>query len=74
MTELATSLQNRIRQALPDATVSIHDPDGAHLTAVVTSTQFKGLSRIQQHRLVYQALGDAFENDLHALQLTTKAE
>lgn len=71
-TELALELQNRIRQSLPDATVSVHDPDGAHLSAVVTSASFAGLTRIAQHRLVYQALGDAFETDLHALQLTTK--
>jgi stress-induced morphogen len=71
-TELAISLQNRIRAHIPDATVYIHDPDGAHLSATITSAQFAGLSRIQQHRLVYAALGDAFETDLHALQLTTK--
>ena len=71
-TELATYLQNRIRQSLPDADVSIHDPDGAHLSAVVTSASFAGLTRIAQHRLVYEALGDAFETDLHALQLTTR--
>lgn len=72
-TELALELQSRIRQSLPDAEVNIHDPDGAHLSAVITSASFAGLTRIQQHRLVYQALGDAFETDLHALQLTTRA-
>jgi stress-induced morphogen len=71
-TELALDLQNRIRQSLPDALVEIVDPDGAHLTATVTSASFAGLTRIAQHRLVYQALGNAFETDLHALQLTTK--
>lgn len=72
-TELALELQNRIRNLLPDAEVNIEDPDGAHLSAIVTSMEFVGLSRIAQHRLVYQALGDAFETDLHALQLTTRA-
>lgn len=71
-TELAQSLQTRIRESLPDAEVTIHDPDGAHLSAVVISASFAGLSRIAQHRLVYSALGDAFETDLHALQLTTR--
>ncbi len=72
-TELAQELQNRIRATLPDAEVTVNDPDGAHLSAVVISASFAGLSRIQQHRLVYEALGDAFETDLHALQLTTRA-
>lgn len=71
-TELALELQSRIRQMLPDAEVNIEDPDGAHLSATITSAQFAGLTRIAQHRLVYQALGDAFETDLHALQLTTR--
>lgn len=72
MSELAQSLETRIRQALPDAAVTVHDPDGAHLSAIVTSAQFAGLNRIQQHRLVYAALGNAFEDELHALQLTTR--
>lgn len=72
-TELALELQSRIRNTLPDAEVHIEDPDGAHLSATIISSSFAGLSRIQQHRLVYQALGDAFETDLHALQLTTRA-
>ncbi len=71
-TELALAIQSRIRQTLPDADVYVHDPDGAHLSATVTSASFAGLSRIEQHRLVYSALGDAFENELHALQLTTR--
>ncbi|RYD50539.1 MAG: BolA/IbaG family iron-sulfur metabolism protein [Sphingobacteriales bacterium] len=71
-TALAQELQSRIRATLPDAHVTIQDPDGAHLSAVIISASFNGLSRIQQHRLVYQALGNAFETDLHALQLTTR--
>lgn len=71
-TELAQAIQNLIRNTLPDANVYVHDPDGAHLSATVTSASFAGLTRIQQHRLVYSALGNAFENELHALQLTTR--
>lgn len=71
-TELAQAIQNLIRNTLPDADVFVHDPDGAHLSATVTSASFAGLTRIQQHRLVYSALGNAFENELHALQLTTR--
>lgn len=71
-TALAQEIRSRIRETLPDATVTVHDPDGAHLSATIISASFAGLSRIQQHRLIYQALGDAFETDLHALQLTTR--
>ena len=68
---LAQALAARILAHLPDAVVNIDDPDGAHLSATVTSAQFVGLSRIQQHKLVYAALGNAFATTLHALQLTT---
>ena len=35
--------------------------------------KFKGLNRVARHRLVYEALGDAFEQGLHALQIDAKA-
>lgn len=72
MTELAESLKQRIEQALPGSTVTVEDPDGAHLSATVISPLFRGKSRIRQHQMVYAALGDAFETSLHALQLTTR--
>lgn len=74
MSELAANLTARIQKALPGAQVSINDPDGAHLSAVVNSSLFAGKTRIQQHRMVYAALEGAFEDELHALQLTTRAE
>ncbi|MBI1309626.1 MAG: BolA/IbaG family iron-sulfur metabolism protein [Proteobacteria bacterium] len=74
MSNLAQTLKTRIQQAIPGAQVHIDDPDGAHLSATITSAAFAGKSRIQQHQMVYAALGNAFETDLHALQLTTKAE
>ncbi len=65
-----------IEQGMPDATVVVEDPlnDGTHLKATVTSPSFAGKSRIAQHRMVYAALGDAFNGPLHALQLITKEE
>jgi stress-induced morphogen len=62
-----------IRQALPDATVRIDDlrGDGDHYAAYVVSSAFKGLSRIQQHQLVYKALQGRMGNELHALALQT---
>lgn len=72
MSELASKLTARIQAALPGAEVSIHDPDGAHLSAVVSSAQFAGKTRIEQHKMVYAALAGAFDDELHALQLTTR--
>jgi stress-induced morphogen len=72
MTELAHTLTAAIERALPGAKVHVDDPDGAHLAAVVEYAGFAGLPKLAQHRLVYAALGNAFETNLHALQLTTK--
>jgi stress-induced morphogen len=70
------SIERMIKDALPDATVRIDDlrGDGDHYAAYVVSAAFKGLSRIQQHQLVYRALQGRMGNELHALALQTAAE
>jgi stress-induced morphogen len=62
-----------IKAALPDAEVEIRDlaGDGDHYAAHVTSAAFAGKSRVQQHKLVYEALGGRMGGALHALQLVT---
>ena len=69
----SAEIERLIRSALPDAQVTITDlaGDGDHYAAHVVSGAFAGKSRIQQHKLVYQALGDRMGGELHALQLTT---
>jgi len=69
----AAQIADMIRAALPDAVVEITAlaDDGDHYTARVVSTAFAGLSRVAQHKLVYQALGGRMGGELHALQLTT---
>ena len=64
-----------IIEALPDASVEMTDlaGDGDHWAAKVTSPAFAGKSRVQQHKLVYDALGGRMGGELHALQLTTQA-
>lgn len=54
----ATELETYIRQAFPDAQIKIDDlaGDGDHYACSVISEAFKGLSRVKQHQLVYQAL------------------
>ena len=64
-----------ITEALPNASVEMTDlaGDGDHWAAKVTSPAFVGKSRVQQHKLVYDALGGRMGGELHALQLTTQA-
>ena len=69
----AAELAALIRAALPEAEVVIEDlaGDGDHYLARVTSPAFAGKSRVQQHKMVYDALGGRMGGELHALQLTT---
>ena len=62
-----------IRAALPDAEVSLDDlaGDGDHYAAHVISPSFRGLSRIQQHRMVFAALQGKAGTELHALAIHT---
>jgi stress-induced morphogen len=71
----AREIEELIRQAIPDATVEIHDlaGDGDHYAATVVSPSFKGKTRVQQHQMVYQALRGNMGGVLHALALTTSA-
>lgn len=69
----ASEIESMIKAALPDATVEIRDlaGDGDHYAATVTSSAFRGLPRVRQHQLVYDALGGRMGGVLHALALTT---
>ena len=71
----AGEIEHAIRASLPDARVTIEDlaGDGDHYRAHIVSEQFRGKSRLQQHQLVYQALGGRMGGELHALALTTSA-
>ncbi|MDD9912062.1 MAG: BolA family transcriptional regulator [Alphaproteobacteria bacterium] len=74
-TNLTQEIAEKIKVALPQAQVTVTDPmqDGAHLEALIICPSFSGQNRIQRHRQVYAALGDAFTTNLHALKITTKA-
>ena len=60
-------------EGLPGAHVEIADLTGTqdHFQATVVAEQFAGKSRIEQHKMVYAALGDRMKKDIHALALTT---
>ena len=57
--------------AMPAAEIEALVDDGDHYLARVTSAAFAGKSRVQQHKLVYEALGGRMGGELHALQLST---
>jgi len=71
----AHEIEDLIRAAFPDAKVTIEDlrGDGDHYSCMVESTAFSGKTRVQQHQMVYQALGGRMGGELHALALQTKA-
>jgi len=74
----AQEIEHLIRDAFPDARITITDTagDGNHWAAEVVDESFRGMNRVQQQRAVYASLKgkmDGPNGDLHALALTTKA-
>jgi stress-induced morphogen len=69
----ASEIERLIREAIPDAEVTIRDlaGDGDHYAARVVSATFAGMPRVKQHQRVYAALGGRMGGELHALQLET---
>jgi stress-induced morphogen len=68
-------LETMIAAALPGAEVTVEDEDGGgqHLRATVRASQFAGLSRIDQHRLVKAAVRERFDDGtIHALSVKTE--
>ena len=69
----AKELKERIERALPGARVAVEDLTGGgdHFRAEIVSDRFAGLSRIEQHRLVYDVFGAEVGGPIHALSLKT---
>jgi stress-induced morphogen len=70
----AASIKARIEAAIPGASAEVDDWTGGgdHFRAIVVADAFSGLSRIQQHRMVYEIFGDEIGGPIHALSLTTQ--
>ena len=75
MAMAAADIERMIKESFPDARVSIDDlaGDGDHYAATVVSEAFRGKSRLEQHKMVYDALKGQMGGALHALALKTKA-
>jgi stress-induced morphogen len=67
-------IKARLLAAFPGARVEVTDLTGTHdhFQALVVTRAFGGKSRIDQHKLVYAALGELMNGDIHALALTTR--
>ena len=64
-------LKERIEAGIPGASAEVTG-DGHHFNAVVIAPAFAGLSRIAQHRLVYDVFGTEVGDRIHALSIQTK--
>lgn len=69
----ADELKTRIEQALPGSAVEVEDLTGGgdHFRAEIVSESFEGLSRIDQHKLIYDVFGEEVGGPIHALSLKT---
>ena len=67
-------IESLIKEAMPDAEVSIQDlaGDENHYSATIKSKIFNGKSKIEQHKIVYKSLKNKMGNELHALSINTE--
>jgi stress-induced morphogen len=67
-------IKKLILSSIPDASIEIKDlmGDNNHYAAIIKSKIFNGLSKIEQHKLVYKSLKGKMGNELHALSITTE--
>ena len=67
-------LESFIANKFPESKSLVEDlaGDNNHYSVTIESSKFNGLSRIQQHQLVYQSLEGLMDSELHAMQLKTK--
>ena len=67
----ADEVRSTIMNGLPCDYVEVLGDDGQHFEAVIVSPQFTGKNKVQQHQLVYLALGDRMRSEIHALAMRT---
>ena len=69
-------IKKLIITSIPDASIEIKDlmGDNNHYSAIIKSKVFNGLSKIEQHKLVYKSLRGKMGNELHALSITTEGK
>ena len=68
----AAELKARIEAAITDADAEVESPDDVHFSARVSSPAFAGLSRLEQHKMVYDIFDGELGGSIHALSLKTE--
>lgn len=67
----ASDLRSYIMDGLSSDYVEVQGDDGQHFEAVIVSPKFTGKNMVQQHQLVYRALGERMRTEIHALSIRT---
>lgn len=69
-------IETLIKKNIPDAKVVIKDlvGDNNHFSAEIISKEFNGKTRLEQHKMVYNALSEELKEELHALSIKTMEE
>jgi stress-induced morphogen len=69
-------IKKMITSSIPDASIEIVDlaGDSNHYSAKISSKLFNGISKIEQHKLVYKSLQGKMGKELHALSITTEGK
>jgi acid stress-induced BolA-like protein IbaG/YrbA len=65
------SIKEHLETSMPCELVRVEGNDGRHFEATIVSSEFRGKSMVQQHQLVYAALGDRMKHEIHALSIKT---
>jgi acid stress-induced BolA-like protein IbaG/YrbA len=67
----AKEVEGYIKQGLQCDYAQVQGNDGQHFEAVIVSPEFADKNMVQQHQLVYRALGDRMRSEIHALSIRT---
>ena len=65
------SIKTHIENTFPCELVRVEGDDGYHFSAIIVSAEFQDKNMVQQHQLVYHALGKKMEQEVHALSMKT---
>lgn len=67
------SIENKLKEAFPSCAVKAQDLTGGgdHWSVTISAKEFQGKTMVEQHRMVYRALGDWMKKEIHALALNT---
>ncbi len=67
------SIENKLKEAFPSCSVKAQDLTGGgdHWSVTISAKEFQGKTMVEQHRMVYRALGDWMKKEIHALALNT---